>query len=328
MQSRISREQLYALLMIRARGDSVFSILPKDVIQHMGALQAHPESDIQSLLSYIAYGQLKEVKAMLAENPRLVMQSGDVETPSGLKVLHVAPLECALGAGDPEIVGVIHDAFERITDEQGEMVADALDVRASQYARYRPHIENMRNQAPYDFSGILYAIKQASADDVQAELNLVKDYQSDLRVALNQFREYFTPGQITVGMHCNYQDFSRGLEVYDEEFDELLRTSNNNDDKLTLFSRQILGLIQLMTFPAVERMAMAQGLYALVEENKPLERTFKFKYGAVGCVGMRHAGFASPRWKIYIEQKLQACKAYAMGGCPPQQTTPSRCVIC
>jgi len=101
----LTREQLHTFLCMRKLKATLFSAVPRDLFPYMGqASMANfsKDSEIAKLLHHIAYGDLQSAKIMLEVNPGLVLQAGHVETPSGLKVLHTTPLECALGAGDPE----------------------------------------------------------------------------------------------------------------------------------------------------------------------------------------------------------------------------------
>ena len=173
------------------------------------------DCEIATLLHHIAYGDLQAAHAMLELNPRLVLQAGNVETPSGLKVMHTTPFECALGAGDPEMAQMIVPYFD------AKIITGGAEVREKQYARYRPHIDNMLQQKPYDFTPLLTAIKQASRQDVAAALHNDMTHKSALGDVLEQFRKEFIPGKITVGMHFNYQHLLHAYEVYDLNYENL-----------------------------------------------------------------------------------------------------------
>ena len=340
----LNRSQLYALLLARKHSGNLFSVVPRDLISLIGSYCESPRSEISTLLLHIAYGHLLCAKAMLELNPRLVLQAGNVETPSGLKVMRTTPLECALGAGDPEMVRMIEPYFESHLIEGGAI------VREEQYARYRPHIENMLKQKPYDLTLLLTTIKEASARDVSAALNNNTLHASVLRDVLAQFRKEFTPGKIAIGMHFNYQDLMHACEVFYQKYDYLL--DGNDDSRNCLFSRQVIGFIQ-RNLPAIDRMAYAQGLHEVVEMKAAIQRSFKFRYerikfpftgsGAALYSGLGYSYFcwargacytiagpeARERWpsfgKLISDKNLSLVKLVQ----PHQEEQKtSRCVIC
>ena len=202
----------------------------------IGSATFNAQSDIANLLRHIAYGDLVAAKAMLETNPRLVLQAGRTETPSGLKVLHTTPLECALGAGDPEMAKMIAPYFDKF--HGGET------VREEQYAHYRQHIEDMLNpekNLPYDFTFLIATLMKAQPADVTAALNRDMTHDSALHNALEKFRKDFTPDSVTNGMHFNYQHLLRAYAVYEQNYKALYKSGGNDYDKLRLFSRQIIG---------------------------------------------------------------------------------------
>ena len=262
----LTRSQLYTLLLARKHRGNLFSPLPRDLISLIGSYSENPESEISTLLHHIAYGNLASAKAMLDVKPRLVLQAGNVVTPSGLKVKRTSPLEGALGAGDVEMAKMIAPYFD------SRKIAGGAKVRAEQYARYRPHIDNIFMQTPYDFTLLITTLKHASFTDVDAELSNDMTHESALRDVLTQFRKEFTPGEINVGMHFHYQHLLHAAKVYDQEFYNL-----QDYDKARLFARQVIGFIQ-RNLPAIDRMIFAQGLRRVVDYNFAIKRSFKFAY--------------------------------------------------
>jgi len=287
------------------------------------------QSEIGQLLHHVAWGNLDGVTAILAKSPRLLLEAGDVEDPAGNIIRRVTPYECALGAGDDEMAATIGQYFTNVALEDGEK------ERSRQYARYQPHINNMLTQPAYDFSALLEMIKESSAKDVQAALDLEFNPDLPLHAALDNFRKYFAPREIKGGMHFNYADLLQALKVYADEFDALYTAGGDNYSKCDLFWRQVIGYIQ-RGLPAIDRMVFAQSLYEVVEQKEKIERSFKFKYdnanfpvtaGDLSCSGLGFEfgaeGGARARdgrlwavwtvaiWKSYVEQKLQTCKTYA-----------------
>jgi hypothetical protein len=262
----LNRSQLYTLLLARKHRGNLFSPLPRDLISLIGSCSENPQSEISTLLHHIAFGSLASAKAMLDVTPRLVLQAGNVVTPSGLKVKRTTPLEFALGAGDVEMAKMIAPYFD------SRKIAGGKSERAEQYARYRKHIDNMLMQTPYDYTLLVTTLKHASFADVNAALSNDRTYESALHDVLTQFRKEFTPGEINVGMHFHYQHLLHAAKVYDREFYNL-----QDYDKARLFARQVIGFLQ-RNLPAIDRMIFAQGLTRIVEYNIPIKRSFKFAY--------------------------------------------------
>jgi hypothetical protein len=270
----LTREQLHAFLCMRKRKDTLFSAMPRDVIHYISqtSMASFSEnSEIAKLLHHIAYGDLQSAKAMLEVNPRLVLQAGHTETPSGLKVLHTTPLECALGAGDPEMAKMIMPYFD------SDKISGGAKVRETQYTRYRQYIVDMLNpeiNPPYDFTLLIETLMTATSKDVWAALKRDMTHHSLLRDVLEQFRKDFTPGNITRGMHFNYQHLLHAFEVYDQQYVHFSKHSNYLN--LRLLCCQIIGFIQ-RSLPAIDRMVFAQSLFEVVN-NGEIKRSFKFKY--------------------------------------------------
>jgi hypothetical protein len=323
----LTTQQIYTLLMLRKREGNFFSHMPKDIIQYRLSVFTHnPSLEILKLLHHIAYGDLVEAKHMLDAHPRLVLGAGNVITPSGLEVMRTTPLECALGAGDPEMAEMIAPFFEQF--ENG------IKEQEEQYARYRPHIENILKQPGYDFNPLLDLIIQSSPEDITAALQHKLSAESPLYKAFQKFRAHFTPGKMTVGMHFNYQDLLNAFGAFDQKWAKLC--DENNFEKNILFCRQVIGFIQ-RNLPAVDRQVFAQGLFEVAAEKTKSQRSFKFKgnqgdfpvtAGDVSCTGLGfdYCALAMPitgvvlpcaldgysAWKMYVEQKkLQTCSTYA-----------------
>ena len=243
----LTRSQIRALLLLRRHGGNIFAVLPRDLMGYIAGLDNGSDSEIARLLHHIAYGDLQAAKHMLDANARLIMEAGHVETPSGLKVMHTTPLECALGAGDPEMVEMIAPFFEQFED--------GVKEREEQYARYRPHIERMLNQPGYNFKSLLDLIIQSSPEDITAALQHKLSAESNLHKAFQKFRADFTPGKMKVGLHFNYQDLLNAFAAFDQGWDKLYE--GDNYDKNILFCRQVIGFVQ-RSLPAVDRQVFAQ----------------------------------------------------------------------
>ena len=269
----LNRSQIYTLLILRNREDTIFSQLPIELIREISEFGQNPNSEFATTLKHVARGELEEAKAMLDQNPRFVLQSGTVMTRAGLTVCQKTPLEVALGEGDPEMAAMIMSYFSQFEGGERE--------KEKQLERYRPLIEHMQNQKPYDLTKLIELIKNSSAKDVTAALHKDMEHDSNLRDALIQFRKDVNLSIVKKPqMHYNYQTIIHALEIFDREWDNLYRASGNNYDKCDLVWRQVIGYLQ-RGLPAVDRFAFARGLYDLVENKMKmsLERNVEYKYG-------------------------------------------------
>jgi hypothetical protein len=255
-KNQLSREQLYSLI----AGFKNIG-MATDMIHPMVEATLNYDADFEEVLQAVAYGDLDTVRAMLDDNPRLVLQAGTVVTPGGVTIERTTLLECALGAGDPEIVEVILPCFDQI--EGGE------EVRRSQLKRFNQNIKDMMN-VNYDLTKLFRIIKAASDDDVTQVLDKNFEYDSDLSRALKAFRKAVTPAKIVNGMHyLYYTTLKQALDMLGgKKWKELIK--NGNVDKCNLVLRQVIGVLQ-RTLPARDRFAFAN-----VFENN--ERTFVLKY--------------------------------------------------
>jgi hypothetical protein len=329
----LSREQLYAMLMIRNREDTIFSTLPTELIRE---IRGCANSDVGQALQYAAYARKEDVEAllkMLDENPTLLLQRADVKTPGGDEIRNVTIYELVLGAGDYELAKTVQSYFSEITDGEQQ--------RIRQYERYKPHIEGMLKQKPYDLTPLIDLIKQASAEDVTALLNKDMTRKSKLCEAIIRFRKDWSPRILTKPcMHYNYASLQHAFELLDHEWENLYKTGGNDFNKIynkiRLVWQQLIGF-EMRRLPGIDRCVMAQGLYDVIVKQEVFARSYKlnnragdfpiiasddsidglggdFAPGARAHTSRHGAPFPGQMctaWGTYIEQKLQTCKTYA-----------------
>jgi hypothetical protein len=247
-----NRPQLYILLMLRNRGDNIFSKLPVEVIHTIARFSEDPNNNFAIALQHVADGKLKETQAILEKTPQLIFLRDTVITSAGLKVVNTTLLECALGGGDAEMIEMILPFFNRIsTHEWGEK------AKWGQLERYRFAIENMMKQAPYSLEWLMKIIKESSHQDITAELEKNEQHTSELRTALIKFRKDVKPSVVTEPrMHFNYQNLLHAIAIHDREWDNLGESKRYNDK--------------------LDRFMFARELYKAKRE--PVERLLKFLY--------------------------------------------------
>lgn len=156
-------------------------------------------------------------------------------------------------------------------------------------------------------------------------------HESLLRDAMIEFRQHHAPRVITEPcIHYNYASLQHAYVIFDQEWDNLLRASGNNYNKIRLVGRQLIAF-QLRRLPGVDRCKTAQGLF------NDGERTYKYMHCSgdfpctpsdekltglgfdfsidiyTGTVRMGSLGNGQSwhaLWKSYIKQKHQTYSAY------------------
>ena len=63
----ITREQIYTMLLMQNRKDSVFSKLPTELIQEISDYGQAPKSDLAKALKYAAFARQKDVDKLIVE---------------------------------------------------------------------------------------------------------------------------------------------------------------------------------------------------------------------------------------------------------------------
>lgn len=278
----LSREHIYTLIMLRHREGNFFSELPMELMEQIIGVEPESHGDIAKALHYAAYARQEDVDAllkMLEANPRLLLEAGNVITPGGDEIRRITIYEFLLGAGDYELAQTVQGYFAKIKDEQGNPLEDAETQKIRQYERYRPHIEGMLTQKPYDLFPLIDLIKRASAQDIHAQLNNDMTHKSALRDAILQFRSDWAPRKITKAcMHYNHASLQHAFKLLDNEWENLHQANNGDFGMIHLVCRQLIGF-EMRRLPGIDRCIFAQGVYWLLETHQALARSYKFKYG-------------------------------------------------
>lgn len=235
----------------------------------------------RQLLHHITFGKkinLDSIKYLLRDYPTLLLETGNVVTPSGLNVVNISPYDCAIGTGDPAIVKMVASFFSKIEGGQAE--------KAKSDARYQPHIQKMLDkEAHHDLEPLVQTLRKATDEDVTKALRLDDTHQSDLWKALTKFKQDVALGEITIGMHCNNQDLKHAFDIYQREYRYMEKnalkfsTADGKRNRKKLFCIQIIGTF-LKNLSALERFLIAQdNLEHVAFHNAPIERTYLLKNG-------------------------------------------------
>jgi hypothetical protein len=257
MQNRpLKRSPIETLFSLQQSADSLFSQVPSNLLHKIN--HYHPDwQNYEKALQHVANGELEGVEALLNAKPHLVLfNGGRAVTPAGLTLADPdqSLLECALGAGDPEMVALITPFYSKF--EGGD------DKKEKQLARYTPLIEAMQKQIPDDLTWLIKIIKDSPMADVLEELKEGKcyinayncEYKSTLREGLNKFRDAKLDSDSRIltkpRMHCKYQNLIHAFQLLEREWNVLI---HQDYYKNRLVWRQIIGLIAYVELPAHER---------------------------------------------------------------------------
>ncbi len=320
----LTREQRYALLMLKKRGDTFFSKLPMELIEEISTYDQDPNSAIGKALHHAAYAQKEDVTkllTMLEANPRLLLEAGTVMTPGGDEVRRVTPYEFLLGAGDFELAEKVQSYFAKIENGESE--------RIRQYECYRPHIEGILTQEPYNLRPLIQLIKEATAEETKALLDKDSRDENALCKAMNQFRKDWAPRILTKPcMHYNYKSLFHAFELIqdDKKWVDSSKESEEVFFKRSLLFRHVIGF-EMRRLPGIDRCALAQGLHYVAEKNEAMARSYSLIWGPGGefpntqtdnsreglgwdyAVSMlsgtteHELNLAADCWETYIEQK-------------------------
>src|SRR5580692_530086 len=161
---RLAPTQIQTLLFMRQCENNPFFDLPIELICEIsGYSREANEADFALALHYVAYGKFELLKTLLRDKPFLVLfKGGTVDTPEGLTLKNRTLLECAIGAGDPEIIEWIKPIFSQFKGGEAE--------KERQLELYRPWMEAIKKQKPYDLKWLFQIIIESDPEDVRKEL--------------------------------------------------------------------------------------------------------------------------------------------------------------
>lgn len=266
----ITREQVYTMLLMNQRNDNLFFKLPLEVIVHISDQNQGVDTDIAKALHYTAYARNEDITAllnMLDTAPRLLLQSGNVQTPGGDIWKRVTIFEFCLGSGDFDLAAKIIPYFTKIDGGKIQM--------RYQYERYKPHIETMLTTNPYNLIKLFELIKITPLEEINA---LSKDgiiHNSKLSDAMIQFRQAWSPKILTrPSMHYNYNSLQHAYSLIAEEWDNL------HNEKILFILQNIIGF-EMRRLPGIDRCNFANGVNA-INQGAACIRSYQLKHKPYG----------------------------------------------
>lgn len=264
----LTKDQVYLMLIMRNRANTVFSTLPLELIKHISDFGQNSNNYINRTLELAASGEdydLNVINCMVRGLPGILLMAGNVTTRGGIKVSRVTLYEFFLGEGDPQGAKRIEFGFKLILNGEKE--------RIRQYARYRPYIVRMAQQIEsglptFDLDLLHDIIIKSTREDIHAALMYDMNHESLLRDALITFRKVVSTKKYKRGLHFeHYTTLMQAInliKIHEYKF--------KNIELYKLICIQIIGYLQLKGLPAVERFTFAR-------DQSDEVRTLTFKDG-------------------------------------------------
>lgn len=224
-----------------------------------------PQLDAEKLLRYVLQGKAAEAKAMYEANPELLfMETSSKDYAAGIdkdgkavhRVIEGSPFRAALGAGDYRMLEDMLTYVGRVVDRKGNQIGHQL--AAEQTVQQFPNGVDYP-ASTYDFGPLVAAIT------TDPELIAERTARLATKEVLQQFRNDFMPGVVSVGHHFNLNELIKACEVYNQNFNPW------NSKQLSFFFSQVIGYLERL-LPTVDAQVLCQGIANMTEGNKPMER--------------------------------------------------------
>lgn len=207
------------------------------------------------LLSHIVKGEEAQALEIIEGRPGLLLMRSDATDYSGRCYKGFTAFQAALLCHDVTLWKKIMPYFDKLDNGKEEKV--------KQFKELFP--EGIPEQKPYDFSSLNAVFVRSSDDDIKAAINK-EDNTTEIYQALKDFRKNF-----------------RDLAIKELFFNpsHLLKASTFflelQDERRLLYTHRVMGYIQRF-LPACYAQAFCQGIYSIVNNRKPLERSLVIKH--------------------------------------------------
>jgi hypothetical protein len=274
---------------------------------------ASEEIQKQTLLWYAVRGKKDEVKAILDQNPSLVLYKGQVMDYSG-RIIEGTAYQIALGAEDINRA-VLDEDNKPVLDLKGNIQLLHPDEGMAEMIRgyfikafkqdEKAANEEIQKQQEEQFPGGYEAyenspeVKQEKANDIKALREVIDAIEkatvtfanttysaskgevkvdANCQAALDKFIEHLRPkGILRHGKHFNVELLAEAFKSYDDakRFNDF--GGRWDSPKNVLMWRKVVGYIQRY-LPANYAQAFCQGLYYIVDDNEKLTRSLKFRF--------------------------------------------------
>jgi hypothetical protein len=222
----LNRSQLKIMLGLRKRKNTLFSMVPKELILQMASMSHAGHEDLIKLFKAITCNKLEDVKSILNEKPALLFFAGNVTDPLGNEIKCIAPYEYAICIGNEVIVNTIGTYFAKI----GKDIKESETERLTQYKRYEPSFKRMYEMlksfsidsdkpvlgSDFDFLKLVDTLKKSTTAEVaHAALGQKENKnESNLDKELTKLHLHFKPREIQKGMNVNYANLFEAYRVY------------------------------------------------------------------------------------------------------------------
>lgn len=256
---------------------------------------------LRTLAQHILYGKQDAAEKIIKDDPKLICEivQETVIDYSGREYKNYSIWQLSICAWDSDMCEMMlqyadYNTRETLLNQTNEL----LSSNPNKYNEIDEKIldeiartENLNLDNPfecisayqkhnsYDFQEIFNIIINAPAADIKDQLDNPREGQdSDIRAAINNFRKLFDDTSKREKIFNPYHLYN-ALKFYAENYNNFRGSAEEQWKQRDLFWRQIIGWTQRYV-PACYAQAMVQGLYYIVEKNKQLERSLKFRHNS------------------------------------------------
>ena len=285
------------------------------------------EARLKQLLEHAVRGEMKEVEAIVAKNPSLLLHHGRVVDYTG-RTIEGTAYQMALGAEDTQMAAMLKTHLIKIADEK--------TVDAQYNAQFPKDWEKVEEKqwAPIftQLDTLTQAIKDATSEDIKSsgdpEYKLTVEEKSAVAKELAQFRlllDATLKETVKTGRHFNPNLLLKAFQIYDNHYDDYFG-NDWKDPRAMLFWQQAIGYVQRF-MPANYVQAFCDGLSNTnekLQKGTPQGRALKFETYQAGRwdptdfypLSNSHLGF---RFAIYGWRRAAGGGGACGAGCADRQ---------
>lgn len=243
----LTREQATILAGIYRRKGTFFYRVPKEIVKQISETSLNPQ--VNALLRSIDANDESEVRNLLNANPRLLLMVG---TPNNAEI-KISPFEYALSQMNIKMVRVLAPYFENITNNEGNPVDDAIEVRTQISKKYLCEYAQFTTKSSYDFSRVVDAIMSSSWLRVAGE-NIPDKVPYRMGLAeLDQLHEDFSAEKLVGDKKVSLGDLIAVLRLMINNYDN----DGIHKERIQLLSAKVLGFLQRQLSPELSHLLKA-----------------------------------------------------------------------
>lgn len=222
----------------------------------------------QKLMQHVVKGEEVAAKAMIANNPSLLLIKTKAVDYSGRTICGTV-FQAALGAEDERMWTMIKPYFKKVPSLIIKAKNEGIDIkdiaREEMLKQFNQQFPSGTKDVPQsELKPFYFALVKAITEDKDHGLSAIEGFR--VEITKNKV--------IKSGKHFNMQHLVAACLVYIYKF-EVLATWDNRD----MFWRKVIGYLQRQ-MPANYAQAHCSGIQHILYNPSDFKRTFKFKNGS------------------------------------------------